>query len=86
MLVVDKLTKEEEDILLTVLGEKIESIENCLNKMMEHINEIDEETANIEEMYDKIHSIGMYDGLKVAKSILTGTQQELWRKQDDEKE
>lgn len=59
------LSKEEEEALLTVLGEKLAAIQTFLDKTRKTIQK---ESENVNKPY----LIGLYNGLEMSKSVLTG--------------
>ena len=68
------LSKDEQDILLTVLGEKYEAIENMLKQTSDRI-------LKKEGVIKPNYLIGVYNGLAMSKAIITGVEPEFYKEE-----
>ena len=68
------LSKDEQDILLTVLGEKYEAIENMLKQTSDRI-------LKKEGVIKTNYLIGVYNGLAMSKAIITGVEPEFYKEE-----
>ena len=68
------LSKDEQDILLTVLGEKYEAIENMLKQTSDR-------NIKKEGVIKTNYLIGVYNGLAMSKAIITGVEPEFYKEE-----